>query len=96
MSQKQIDDKCIMTECPSQDQEEEEFPEITDSLRFRVFHTAKDGMAITLYDLLSNLSDKAANHLLTQVRAMKVLLQTGTAVAKSALPLSLSLAVNRL
>ncbi|XP_034241275.1 protein fem-1 homolog B isoform X2 [Thrips palmi] len=58
-------DKSIMTECSSQD--EDEFPEISDSLRTRVFHAAKDGMAITLYDLLSNLSDKAADHLLTQI-----------------------------
>ncbi|XP_026286957.1 protein fem-1 homolog B [Frankliniella occidentalis] len=45
----------------------EEVCHISDSLRTRVFHAAKDGMAITLYALLADLSSKTADELLAQL-----------------------------
>ena len=41
---------------------------ISDSLRTRVFHAAKDGMAITLYALLADLPSGTVDQLLQQVR----------------------------
>lgn len=41
--------------------------EISDSLRTRIFHAAKDGMAITLFALLADLSSRTADQLLSQL-----------------------------
>lgn len=57
--------------------EREEESQITDSLRTRVFHAAKDGMAITLFALLADLSVKTADELLAQVGEESLSLQSG-------------------
>lgn len=61
-----LQSSCIMVESESTPEREEE-SQITDSLRTRVFHAAKDGMAITLFALLADLSVKTADELLAQV-----------------------------